>query len=344
MILPFHLDATTNKPKESEIATDIFIGAKVALDSLARKGKKLNLTVLDSKNDASEIETLMTEHNFSKFDAIVGPLFASNFRSLAERLEGSGIALVSPLSNAEDLTNYENTVIATPSDEAIADAVIQKIKEEYRGQAIQILTDERHLNLAEYVSSNLQRNLRGAQISITQDANKLHQPSETVNETLSDGTMVEMEYFTPIITILVSGNNSLGQAYVNRIKTMDAENLRAYGVKFVSAYDIYNPKNKENIDALKNIDFTFGTIRIVNVYGDSERNTLNKFMDVYCLMPNEYQQIGFDIIYDLGERMNASGDVLNALNTEQTRLSTKFQYEKVGKGYVNQSVRTLRIL
>lgn len=343
LILPFHLDATTNKPKESEIATDIFIGAKVALDSLARKGKKLNLTVLDSKNDASEIETLMTEHNFSKFDAIVGPLFASNFRSLAERLEGSGIALVSPLSNAEDLTNYENTVIATPSDEAIADAVIQKIKEEYRGQAIQILTDERHLNLAEYVSSNLQRNLRGAQISITQDANKLHQPSEAVNETLSDGTMVEMEYFTPIITILVSGNNSLGQAYVNRIKTMDAENLRAYGVKFVSAYDIYNPKNKENIDALKNIDFTFGTIRIVNVYGDSERNTLNKFMDVYCLMPNEYQQIGFDIIYDLGERMNASGDVLNALNTEQTRLSTKFQYEKVGKGYVNQSVRTLRI-
>src|SRR5690625_2943768 len=112
-----------------------------------------------------------------------------------------------------------------------------------------------------------------------------------------------MEYFTPIITILASGNNSLGQAYVNRIKTIDAENLRAYGVKFVSAYDIYNPKNKENIDALKNIDFTFGTIRIVNVYGDSERNTLNKFMVVYCLMPNEYQQIGFVIIYDLGERM-----------------------------------------
>src|SRR5690625_3179965 len=198
----------------------------------------------------------MTEHNFSKFDAIVGPLFASNFRSLAKRLEGSGIALVSPLSNAADLTNYENTVVATPADDAIADAVIEKIKEEYRGQSIQILTYVRHLHLADYVSSNLQRNLRGAQISITQDANKLHQPSETVNETLSDGTVVEMEYFTPIITILVSGNNSLGQAYVNRIKTMDAENLRAYGVKFVSAYDIYNPKNKENIDALKNIDFT----------------------------------------------------------------------------------------
>lgn len=343
LILPFHLDKTTNTPKESEIATDIFIGAKVALDSLAMKGKKLNLTVLDSKNDASEIETLMTEQNFSKFDAIVGPLFASNFRSLAERLEGSGIALISPLSNAEDLTTYENAVIATPSDEAIADAVIEKIKEEYKGQTIQILTDGRHLNLAEYVSSNLQRSLRGAQISITQDANKLHQPSETVTETLTDGTLVEMEYFTPIITVLVSGNNSLGQAYVSRIKTMDAENLSAYGVKFVSAYDIYNPNNKENIDALKNIDFTFGTIRIVNVYGESERNTLNKFMDVYCLMPNEYQQIGFDIVYDLGERMNASGDILNALNTEQTRLSTKFQYEKVGRGYVNQSVRTLRI-
>lgn len=343
LILPFQIDALNGAPKESQISTDILIGTKVAMDSLARKGKKMNLIVLDSKNESSQIESLLEEYDFSKFDVIIGPLFASNFRSLGNRLDGSGIALVSPLSNAQDLTEIDNAIIATPSDEAIADAVMEKIREEYKGQAIQILTDDRHLELAEYVSNHLNGMLKGSLISVTTDVNKLVQESETVHETLSDGTSVETEYFTPIITILVSNNNTLGQSYVNKIKAMDAENLQAYGIKFVSAYDIYNKSNKENIAALKNIGFTFGTVRLVNVYGRKERTTLGKFMDTYCVMPNEYQQVGFDIMYDLGDRMNASGDLLNALGREQTQLSTKFKYEKEGKGYVNQSVRTVRL-
>src|SRR5690606_21884402 len=236
-----------------------------------------------------------------------------------------------------------NVIIATPSDEAIADAIIDEIKANYKGQQIQILTDDRHLGLADYVSANLKKKISGAEVSITKDANKLVQKSETVDEKLSDGTLVKKEYFTPIITVLVSDNNNLGNAYVNKIKTMDAENLQAYGIKFVSAYDIYNDKNSANIAALKNIGFAFSTVHLVNIYGAGERAALQKFLDVYCLTPNEYQQIGFDVFYDLVERMNNRGDVLNSLGTEQTRLATKFKYEKEGKAYVNKAVRVVRL-
>src|SRR5690606_13469565 len=167
--------------------------------------------------------------------------------------------------------------------------------------------------------------------------------SETVDEKLSDGTIVKKEYFTPIITVLVSDNNTLGNAYVKKIRTMDAENLQAYGVKFVAAYDIYNDKNSENIAALKNIGFAFSTVRLVNVYGAGERNTLEKFLDIYCLTPNEYQQVGFDIFYDLVDRMNSRGDILYSLGSEQTRLATKFKYEKEGSAFVNKAVRVVRL-
>lgn len=342
LLLPFHLKGGGNA-QEKNISTDILIGAKMALDSLAGQGKVISLKVMDTENKAATIEELIATHDFSKFDAVVGPLFATNFKSFATMMEGSGIAVVSPLSNAEDLMNIENVLVATPSDKAIADKVMEEIKAHYKGEIIQILTDDKHEELANYVSDQLKKLISGAEVKITKSVDQLVQQSQSVEEKLSDGTTVEQEYFTPVITVLVSDNNTLGNAYVERIKKMNPENLTAYGIKYVSAYDIYNERNQSNIAALKNIGFTFGTIRLVNIYGAGERNALNKFMEIYCSTPNEYQQIGFDVVYDLVDRMNRKGDVLNSLNGDKTRLATKFDYKKSGKAYVNQAVRIIRL-
>lgn len=342
LLLPFHLKGGGNA-QEKNISTDILIGAKMALDSLAGQGKIINLKVMDTENKAATIEELIATHDFSKFDAVVGPLFATNFKSFAMMMEGSGIVVVSPLSNADDLMNIENVLVATPNDRAIADKVMEEIKTHYKGEIIQILTDDKHEELANYVSDQLKKLISGGEVTITKSADQLVQQSQSVEEKLSDGTTVEQEYFTPVITVLVSDNNTLGNAYVERIKKMNPENLTAYGIKYVSAYDIYNERNQANIAALKNIGFTFGTIRLVNIYGSGERNTLNKFMKIYCATPNEYQQIGFDVVYDLVDRMNRKGDVLNSLNGDKTRLATKFDYKKSGKAYVNQAVRVIRL-
>lgn len=341
LLLPFHLKG--GNAQEKNISTDILIGAKMALDSLAGQGKIINLKVMDSENKAATIEELIATHDFSKFDAVVGPLFATNFKSFALMMEGSGIPVVSPLGNTEDLLEIENVVVATPTDKAIADKVMEEIKTHYKGETIQILTDERNRDLADYVAAQLKKTLSGAEVNMVFDASQLEQKSRSVDEKLSDGTVVNQEYFTPVIMVLVSDNNTLGSAFVEKLQKMNAENLTAYGIKYVSAYDIYNEKNKSNIAALKNIGFTFGTIRLVNIYGTDERNTLNKFMDIYCATPNEFQQIGFDVVYDLVERMNRKGDVLNSLTNEKTRLATKFSYQKSGKAYQNQAVRVVRL-
>src|SRR5690606_13178714 len=133
--------------QEKNISTDILIGAKMALDSLAGQGKVINLKVMDSENKAATIEELIATHDFSKFDAVVGPLFATNFKSFSMMMEGSGIQVVSPLSNAEDLLEIENVIIETPSDKAIADKVMEEIKTHYKGEVIQILTDDKNEEL-----------------------------------------------------------------------------------------------------------------------------------------------------------------------------------------------------
>jgi LysM repeat protein len=342
LLLPFHLD-NAGKSQEKEISTDILMGAKLALDSLAMQGKKINLKVLDSENSSSKIEELVSTTDFSKFDAVVGPLFGTTFKTFANMLSGSGIAVVSPLSNSDDLKEIENVLIATPGDKAVGDAIINEIQTNYKGETIQILTDTQDEDLANYIQDELKNKISVNDIFVTKNVNDLVQKSETSDETLSDGTVVKKEYFTPVITVLVSDDTNLGDSYVQKIKTLSAENLTAYGVKYVPAYDIYNEKNKSNIAALKNIGFTFGTVHLVNIYGGNERETLQDFMDSYCLTPNEYQQLGFDVMYDIVDRMDSRGDVLNSLGNEQTRLSTKFSYKKDGKAYVNQAVRVVRL-
>lgn len=344
LILPLHLNNPQGSAQEKNIATDMLIGAKVALEELAFQGKKINLTVMDSDSHSNAIEKLIQENDFSKFDAVIGPLFASNFTALANILDGSGIALVSPLSNADNLRNLDNVLIATPTDEMVADLIVDEIKKEYKGQQIQILTDEKHMALAEYTQAELKKKIGGADIFITKDAKKLSQPSESLDEIMPDGSSIKKEYFTPIITVLVSDNNEMGNTYLKRLKELDAENLQAYGIKFVTAYDVNVDNNKANYTALENIGFAFSTIRLVNIYGQKERNVLENFLNRYCNMPNEYQQIGYDVVFDLVDRMNSKGDVLNNLSASKTRLATKFIYKKEGRAYINQGVRIIRIV
>lgn len=343
LLLPFHLDNIAGRAQEKQISADLLIGARIALDSLARSGKVINLRVFDSQGSTETVEKLLATENFSKFDAVIGPLFGSNFKSMATMLAGSGIAVVSPLSNSDDLTGYENVIVSTPTDEFIADAIVQEIVNDYTNQQIRILTDERYLGLSEYFSAKLKKKIPTVDIQTVTDAKKLIQDFNLKTEKLSDGTEVESKEFVPLMTVLISDNNDLGRSYVTRLKEMDAETLRAYGVKFVTAYDIYDSANKENIAVLKNIGFTFSTNRLVNIYGSNEKSAIEQFTDLYCDMPNEYRQIGFDVVYDLVDRMNTRGDVLNNMGGEFTRLATKFKYEKQGKAFVNTAVRTVRL-
>src|SRR5690606_31332499 len=179
LLLPFHLDEH-GKTRERRISTDILMGSKLALDSLANQGKKINLKVLDSKNSSAHIEQLVGSNDFSKFDAVIGPLFGTTFKTFSTLLSGSGIAVVSPLSNSEDLKEMDNVIIATPSDNAIADAIVDEVKINYKGENIQILTDDDNEILAQYVMDELKNKTPVKEIFVTKNVNDLVQKSEAI--------------------------------------------------------------------------------------------------------------------------------------------------------------------
>lgn len=333
LMLPFELDNPA-KIKNSE-AMQFFSGAKIALNRLSKAGKSVHVKVIDTKGASTTMQSILSSHSFEKVDAIIGPLQSQNIMEVADFLNNSGIAIVSPFANEDLLNGYDNVLVANPREEFIADQIIDEIQKTFAGEQVYLIADNDHQDLANYTKKQLEK-LSKANVVIVDSPSKIVQPNEKVGD---------VEYFTPITTVLISDNNTLGRQYLDKLKTLNKDNLKAYGIKAVDIYDVYNPDNAKNIDAFREFGFVFSTARLINTRDTEVKSVIKDFQDAYCSFPNRYEQLGYDVVYDIVDRMNSRGDVLNNLSSENTRLASKFAYKKTGsnKAYVNDSSRLVRL-
>jgi peptidoglycan DL-endopeptidase LytF len=332
LMLPFNSE--NQSALKNNQAMQFFTGAKVALTRLAKSGKNINVKVLDTKND-TDVQGVLAATDLSKTDAIIGPLKAGGVIEVAEFLKGSGIGIVSPLANAEDLNIYENLLIANPREEVLADQIINEVKGNFKGEQVYLLADSEHSDLAKYTKKELEKQLN-ANVVIVNDANKIIQPNDKVEG---------VDYFTPITAIMVGDNEVLAKQFLNRLKSFNKDYVNAYGIKSTSVYDIYDADNAGNIDAFREFGFVFSTSHIMNTREEETVSILNDFKNVYCNIPTRMEQLGYDTVYDIVDRMNSKGDFLNNVVAENTRLATKFAYKKVdkSKAYANDSARLIRL-
>ena len=332
LILPFNADNTS--ALKNNQSTQFLTGAKIALNRLSKSGKNINFKVLDSK-DENDIQSILAATDLSKYDAIIGPIKPGAVAEVANFFKGSGIGIVSPFANTDDLNNYENLFISNPREEVLADLIIDEIKSKYTGEQIYLLTDATHQDLTDYTKKALEKQLK-AEVVIVNNANKIIQPNDKVNG---------VDYFTPITAIMVGDNDTLGEQFLSRLKTFDKDHIKAYGIKPVDIYDIYNSDNAKNIDAFREFGFIYSTGYIMNTRDSETQSILKDFKDAYCEIPTKYEQLGYDVVYDIIDRMNEKGDFLNNVTAENTRLAYKFAYKKLGnnKAYANDSARLIRL-
>ena len=332
LMLPFNAENQT--ALKNNQAMQFFTGAKIALNRLAKTGKNINVKVIDTKNE-NDIQSILATNDFSKTDAIIGPIKAGAVMEVADFFKGSGIGIISPFANADELNNYDNLLIANPREEVLADQIIEEVVKTHAGEQIYLLADNDHLDLANYTKKNLEK-LAKANVVIVKDASKIIQPNDKVGD---------VDYFTPITAIMVGDNDALGKQFLDRLKTFNKDNLKAFGIKSVDVYDIYNTDNASNIDAFREFGFTFSTSHIINTRKDETISIIKDFKDLYCNIPKNAEQLGYDTVFDIVDRMNSKGDFLNNLSAENTGLAYKFAYKKLGnnKAYANDSGRIIKM-
>jgi tetratricopeptide (TPR) repeat protein len=107
LLMPFRYSTLDPGPgkKKSQFALDMYQGMKLAADSLAAEGTKLELLAYDTDHDAETIKNLLKEEELKSTDLMVGPLFAEDAKAVHEFSQTNKINLVvNPISFNLDLT------------------------------------------------------------------------------------------------------------------------------------------------------------------------------------------------------------------------------------------------
>lgn len=347
LIMPFFLDDVSKNKGERQVAQDFYMGAQVALKEIIKKGKKINLEIIDSKNDKQALTQYLESEKLNKVDAIIGPFFQDLVVYTAQKLEKTEIPIFSPLISSEGLKSYKNVYMATPKDEYAADIIVDEMANAYNGkQVVKILTTDKETHIAEYLKAKFLERFKGANIVITKNPADFNLVEHKEIVTDAQGAQIENVSYEPILAVLASENNALGYQFVNTITKQDAASIEGFSIYFVPALDVFDTGNIKNINALKEIGFTYTAIRMVNTFGEKEKEILKTFKEEYCTVPTKYMSIGYDVVYDVLDRMNNSGKISEFDSRRaETRLSSKFSYEKAenGDAKINKELRVIRL-
>ena len=147
MMLPFRaieydtIDAIdifkTNKL--SNITTDLYLGAQVALDSLRRLGIDVELSIFDTGRKNTKIDSILSVTDFSDIDAIIGPLYSEEVPKVANR---AGVPVIFPVYSKKQSSFQSSKIIKTFADREVHQKeLVAHILRSYSNENILIIGD-----------------------------------------------------------------------------------------------------------------------------------------------------------------------------------------------------------
>jgi len=97
ILLPFYLDHGPGYSSTvANMATEFYMGAQMAIDSLKRHGFNAKVYVYDSQNDSAAIANVLAKPEFESMDLVIGPLYKSNIEQVATWCKQNKVRMVCP--------------------------------------------------------------------------------------------------------------------------------------------------------------------------------------------------------------------------------------------------------
>lgn len=118
ILLPFYLDKTDKSTEYiSNLATDFYMGSKLAIDSLEKLGLVADVYVFDAKNDTNTVKAILKKPEMAGVDLVFGPLFPESVEVTSRWCKANNARMVCPTSvNPSVLKGNPFVYNAVPSD------------------------------------------------------------------------------------------------------------------------------------------------------------------------------------------------------------------------------------
>jgi LysM repeat protein len=301
------------------ISTDFYSGVLLAIDTLSHYGVSVKLNVFDTQNSIAKVNEIVNTHDFSKTDAIIGPLIPSNFDYLSTKPQVRKIPKVAPLST--------NPV-------ALREAVYQSVspKKFLRKKMFEYLdrTLNREDNIVLVVDS-LNRPVEKELLKLFPKATVLRpEKSNYLLPDLVDSLLLDT---LPNKVILESQDFSLISSASSQMSAQQSES------RTVQLFTTYRGNAYENpnlsLKQLGDLKFTYTTDRLPLKLGEYN-HFQNHYISSFGKPPNRTAIRAYDLTMDLILRKAYSGSLKSTDKVGETDYQEhRFLYRKQDKSFEN---------
>ncbi|MFZ4544355.1 MAG: hypothetical protein ACOYOA_09925 [Saprospiraceae bacterium] len=337
-LLPFFSDKFSNQDKnfyeKSEWALNFYAGAKLALDSLKSQNININVNVLDTKANESQLENLLGETAVQNADVIIGTETNANVSMAAEFAKKNGKILISPYNPAgEIVTSNKQFVQINPSLRTNCEAIMRDIRKNYSAEQI-VLICRNKINEREamqYLQMENQR-LNESKSSLLKEY-----ILEEKGGIASFDPKLAINNESMVFVVPIWGQNSETFIYSLLTKINNAKGKKkivVYGLPQwsnfqVNVFDVFEPL-QVHITQPVYVDKTSVNARAFS----------SLFFKTYAAAPNEEAYMGYDItlyvgnmLYNYGTKFN---EVLDQVPYEGMYSKLHFEKEKSFNGAYTQ--------
>ena len=302
------------------ISTDFYSGVLLAIDTLSHYGVSVELNVFDTQNSIAKVNEIVNNEDFSKTDAIIGPLIPSNFDYLSTKPQLRKIPKVAPLST--------NPV-------ALREAVYQSVspKKFLRKKMLEYLdrTLSREDNIVLVVDS-LNRPVEKELLKLFPKATILRpEKSNYLLPDLVDSLLVDS---LPNNVIIESQDFSLISSASSQMSAQQSES------RMVQLFTTYRGNAYENpnlsLKQLGDLKFTYTTDRLPLKLGEYN-HFQNQYINSFGKPPNRTAIRAYDLTMDLILRNAYLSNLKSVYKIGETDYQEhRFLYRKQDKSFENR--------
>ncbi|NRB58799.1 MAG: LysM peptidoglycan-binding domain-containing protein [Winogradskyella sp.] len=337
LMLPYQLhkidtdsvDVTKSEIRNNKLLSlvlDFHVGVTMALDSAKKLGISTELKVLDTKYSTAATGDLLRTHDFSGYDAVIGPINETSFDRVASELKSDRIPVVAALKKPKEL--YSNVFQTIPEDELLRKAIIDFVKKDTLKARVMIFADAASKSNVDKLVAEFPR----ATVKYARKSKKTGLPffyPTDLTDMIPEGkTYVFLEaksnaFASSVISML---NGEVDDNTEIILTTLDKG-------KAFKGKDISN----NNLSKLK---FHYASVN--KDFNETEqKGFVAAYKKQFGILPSKYVARGFDITLDLLLRLASNEDLYESSNDiiETEYVENKFRYNKsLFGGYKNEAV------
>ena len=297
------------------IATDFYLGAEIAVDSLRRKGVKIDFNVYDTGDRrTNEINRIISNKNLNSNDVIIGPLYSEEVQTVASKVN---IPVIFPVysKNQSDF-NASNIIKTSPDKKVFREELENYIKENFTGGNIIMVSDGKSESIQ--AIKNMRYSLQQADTIV----------KNIYTLTPSNGYIAKSKFLnvlkpnTKNWIIIATDDMVIVSDVVNSLISLPKET----SVKLFT-FDKGDVYNKIDNSKLAKIGFTYVSDDFVDETSLASRVFRKQYLNKNNALPSFYATKGFDITYDILIRLASGNDLKSTLKEGMSaRVETKFDY------------------